>query len=58
VEAKVIALYAGVVAERRLTGRRHNWGGAASDLGSAHDWILVKAGSTRQAQKLSEYRGS
>lgn len=31
-ESEVMCMFAGVIAERRFTGKRHNWQGARSDL--------------------------
>jgi ATP-dependent Zn protease len=47
-QARIDALLAGVIAERRGTGRRHNWTGAASDLHQATDLAGYLNGSIRQ----------
>lgn len=52
---RVVELFAGVLAEKQFTGRRHNWLGASHDLAMAADFILYMTGSERQAQKLSDY---
>lgn len=51
----IVELYAGVIAEKRYTGRRYNWRGSEIDLTQAADLVGHIAGSERQAQKLSEY---
>jgi len=39
-EPQIISLFAGVIAERRFTGRRHNWTGAGYDLHEAAGLVL------------------
>jgi hypothetical protein len=52
---QVLSLFAGVLAEKRYTGRRHNWTGATTDMWSAADLIDKLVGSPRQAEKYSAY---
>jgi len=52
---EVLSLFAGVLAEKRYTGRRHNWTGATTDMWSAADLIDKLVGSPRQAEKYSAY---
>lgn len=51
----ILSGFAGVIAERRFTGRRHDWAGAAYDLHQATDAIDFIVGSERQAQKYHDY---
>ena len=51
----IILRYAGVLAEKKYTGRRHNWAGASHDLETAGMAIDYVTGSERQAQKYSAY---
>jgi len=39
-EPRIVAMMAGVIAERRFTGRRRNWAGAESDLHEAQGLAL------------------
>jgi hypothetical protein len=52
---RVVELFAGVLAEKQFTGRRHNWVGASSDIQMAASFIDYMTGSPRQAQKYTEY---
>jgi hypothetical protein len=52
---RILEGFAGVLAEKRLTGRRHNWVGALHDLEMTADLIMRLTGSERQAQKYSDY---
>jgi hypothetical protein len=51
----IVSGFAGVIAETRFTGRRHDWAGAAYDLHQAADAIDFIVGSARQAQKYHAY---
>ncbi len=51
----IIAAFAGVIAEKRFSGRRHNWVGADRDLRIADQLVGYLVGSARQARKYSEY---
>lgn len=42
IEARILSLYSGVFAEKEITGRRHNWTGAAADnerIGQLALWL-------------------
>jgi hypothetical protein len=52
---RVVECFAGVLAEKRFTGRRHNWLGAESDMRIAVGLVDYITGSPRQAQKYTEY---
>jgi hypothetical protein len=52
---QTIMLFAGVLAERRFSGHRHNWVGAADDVARATDRILAMTTSQRQAQKYTAF---
>lgn len=52
---RVLEAFAGILAEKRFSGRNHNWAGASSDLRMAANFIGYLTGSPRQAQKLSDY---
>jgi len=52
---QIVMLFAGVIAETKFTGRRHNWQGATSDMRAATDFIAYVAPSPRLAQKYSDY---
>jgi hypothetical protein len=52
---RVVEAFAGVLAEKRFSGRGHNWPGASADLEMAENFIDYLTGSPRQAQKLSDY---
>ena len=52
---QIVELFAGVIAEKQFTGRRHNWVGASSDVNNAADLIAYIVGSERQARKYSDY---
>jgi len=54
-QPQVVECFGGVLAEKRFTGRRHNWAGAASDMWMADRFIGYLTGSARQAQKYSDY---
>jgi hypothetical protein len=51
----IVELYAGVIAEKRYTGRRYSWRGAGADLEQASDLLGHIVGSERQGQALSEF---
>jgi hypothetical protein len=51
----IIAAFAGVIAEKRFSGRGHNWVGADRDLRWASQLVDYLVGSARQAQKYSDY---
>lgn len=55
-QARIDTLLAGVAAERRGTGTRHNWTGAASDLDQATDLALYLNGSSRQVTLYLAWR--
>lgn len=52
---QTIMLFAGVLAEKRFSGHRHNWVGASDDIRRATDRILKMTTSQRQAQKYTAY---
>lgn len=52
---RVISLFAGVLAEKRFTGHRHNWVGASDDIQWATEYIRWMTTSSRQAQKYTAY---
>jgi hypothetical protein len=51
----IVAKSAGVIAEKRFTGRRHNWVGADTDMRDATKLILRCVGSGREMQKFSDW---
>jgi hypothetical protein len=55
-QADTDSLLAGVIAERRGTGSRHNWVGATRDLEAATDLALYLNGSSRQATLYLAWR--
>src|SRR5947207_72327 len=54
-EPELISAFAGVIAEKKFTGRRHDWRGAETDMLSADHLIGWLTGSSRQAKKYAEY---
>lgn len=54
-EPEIVLTYAGVIAERAFTGRRHNWIGASFDLASAGDYVFRCVGSDKQASLYSRW---
>jgi len=56
VQARIDTLLAGVIAERRGTGRRHNWTGGTSDIDSATDLAAYLNGSDRQTELFLRWR--
>jgi hypothetical protein len=52
---RVVECFAGVLADKRFNGRRHNWLGATTDMQMAAGFIDYMTGSPRQAQKYTEY---
>jgi hypothetical protein len=54
-EPEVVQLLSGVIAEKRLTGKRHNRAAASRDLSAADDWISAATGSSEQARKYHAY---
>jgi hypothetical protein len=51
----IVELYAGVIAEKRYTGRRYAWRGSEFDRTQASDLVGHIVGSDRQAQKFLEF---
>lgn len=54
-EPGIISAYAGVLAEKRYTGRRHNWAGASSDMQWAAYCILQLEGGGKVADAYARY---
>lgn len=51
----LVGLFAGVLAEKRFTGRGHNWVGASTDMHTAADFMSYLSVSERQSRKYSDY---
>ncbi len=47
----IVSCFAGVLAEKRFSGRGHNWAGASHDMHIAGDLITYLVGSERQIQE-------
>jgi Peptidase family M41 len=54
-EPEIVVCCAGVIAEQRFRGRRHNWRGAAVDLAAASDFAEYSTSSAQQARLYSAY---
>jgi ATP-dependent Zn protease len=54
-EPMVMMAYVGVLAERRHSGRRHDWAGAHSDTAWAADCVLKMEGDGKAADLYASY---